>query len=658
MSGSQGAFLNALDPLSGMTNPFEFSNQVSQARKNALDVQNLQGQQAWGNALLKNTDANGNVDYQGAARDAAAAGGPAAAMAARSALGDMATQRTQQINNAAGMYKTVGIGTMSLAKDPSDQNVDAVSDNLIASGLPAAQVNAERARLKAMALPDRQTYAVQHGNAALDALHQVIGQTTLQNVGGTVAPVTVNQPTANSTGSATVGPGSIPTTPTPESYMGGAGITYQATQADVDAGTKGPDGKPVHIGQTIVIPGAEVYRRMGIPVPPGLGGGGGVTDSDGKPVSPTNPPRLLKVPSQTTAPSPPAATTASPLPIPPVPPTVVPPPSTATTAPPVAAPVPAAPAALPAPPGAVWNPNNPVGTSTVVPSAPLLPVGPRASLQGGVPVASATNALQPNVGEPGPSSALVPGDVNAIQAGMDRARATPAAGTQSAFNSIAVGPGSEEAVGYKASADKLAADDLAATNFQQTQFPYVQALKNYGEGTKTGPTTDFWNQVAGSIRTPLAKIGINVGALSDTTTRVDALGKWLASIQSGNPISAKSDAELAQVLKGSASTHINEVAGEDMVKAGYGLMTMQNVLNREWHNNPQMQQQYGTYLNYLGDMNSKVDPRAFIVDNMNDAQKQRLQAQLKNGTEADAARYNASRALLQRNAQSGSQAVP
>jgi hypothetical protein len=57
-------------------------------------------------------------------------------------------------------------------------------------------------------------------------------------------------------------------------------------------------------------------------------------------------------------------------------------------------------------------------------------------------------------------------------------------------------------------------------------------------------------------------------------------------------------------------------------------------------------------------MNNKVDPRAFIVDNMNDAQKQRLQAQLKNGTEADAARYNASRALLQRNAQSGSQAVP
>ena len=28
MSGSQGAFLNALDPLSGMTNPFEFSNPV------------------------------------------------------------------------------------------------------------------------------------------------------------------------------------------------------------------------------------------------------------------------------------------------------------------------------------------------------------------------------------------------------------------------------------------------------------------------------------------------------------------------------------------------------------------------------------------------------------------------------------------------------
>jgi hypothetical protein len=268
-----------------------------------------------------------------------------------------------------------------------------------------------------------------------------------------------------------------------------------------------------------------------------------------------------------------------------------------------------------------------------------------------VPVASANPLQVPTVGAPGPPSPLVPGDVNAIMAGRNLARGTPSGGTQTAFNTIATGPGTEEAAGYKTSADKLAADDLAATEWQSTKLPYVEALKNYGEGTKTGPTTDFWNQVAGTIRTPLAKIGVNIGPLADTTERVDALGKWLASIQSTNPVSAKSDAELAQVLKGSASTHINEVAGEDMVKAGFTLRRMGAALNNDWHNNPALQTQYGTYLRYLGDMNNKIDPRAFSTDMLNDAQKARLRSSLQNGSEADAARFEASLALARRSRQ-------
>jgi hypothetical protein len=269
--------------------------------------------------------------------------------------------------------------------------------------------------------------------------------------------------------------------------------------------------------------------------------------------------------------------------------------------------------------------------------------------------------MVPATGTPGAPNPLVPGDVAAIQAGMAQARDAPRPATQTAWNTIPLGAGAEETQSNKASADKLAADRLEATEFQNTQFPYIQALRNYGEGTKTGPGTDFWNQVAGTIRTPLAKLGVNIGPLADTTERVDALGKWLANIQSGSPLSAKSDAMLAQTLKGSASTHINEVAGEDQVKAGLMLKRMKQAALNEWDGNPAVRQQYGTYLNFSRQYNNTVDPRAFGVDMYNPAQLARLRAQLQSGSEEDAKRFQDTLNMARRNGMiggAGTRAMP
>ncbi len=592
------------------------------------------------------------------------------------AAGAQANAGTAQLGYAAAGMKLMGQSAMTVAKDPSDDNVNASFDNLKAHGYPADRVESERARWLAMSPAERQNNAFRIGLQSLDQLHQVIGQTTGVDTGGQFQPVTITQPGVRTPGGLAVGPGAANITPTPGEALQG-GYHYPATQADVDA------GRAKTVGQDIYIPGAEVYRRAGLPVPPGLqgsgsGGGGSVVDNSGKPVSPANPPRLLNVPNQP-APAAPSlgsyqgtgtGTAADTVPIYQPPAGTPPAPANPTSA--VAAAVAAAkasgkPVPVPGGNGLVANPDGSVGTpggggiSGAPAGSPLPANAPRAALEGGVPVASANPLQVPTVGAPGPPSPLVPGDVNAIMAGIAKARGTPSGGTRTAFNTIAAGPGTEEAQGYKTSADKLSADSLAAADFQRTQFPYVQALKNYGEGTKTGPTTDFWNQVAGTIRTPLAKIGINVGPLSDTTERVDSLGKWLASIQSNNPVSAKSDAELAQVLKGSASTHINEVAGEDMVKAGLALQRMQVAAVREWQNNPAMQAQHGTYLRFLSAYNQNTDPRAFSVDTLNPAQIARLRSQIQNGSEADAARFEASLVLAKRNgliSGAGSQAMP
>jgi hypothetical protein len=563
--------------------------------------------------------------------------------------------KTDQAQMQTGAMRSAMVASqaMTVARDGSDANLAASFANLRASGaFPPQLVDQEYARWKAMSPEERQDNAVRVGLVHLDQLHQVVGQTSLINKGGQMVPGTLTQPTGRGPGNLQIGQGSADITPTPGEVLGQPGQTYPASQADVDA------GRASSVGQMIVVPGYEIYRRSGAPLPPGLGGGGGgngpavVHDSSGKAVSPANPPRLLNVPGQAPSAPPPAAPPAAPATTPNAASDAAS--DAASSAPSVVAPAPVG-STLPGAPVTIPQPAGP----SVAPSS-AFPKG--AALQGGAQVASDNALMVPATGTPGAPNPLVAGDVAAIQAGMAQARGAPRpAGTQAAWNTIPLGAGSEETQSNKASADKLAADRLEATEFQSTQFPYVQALKNYGEGTKTGPTTEFWNQVAGTIRTPLAKLGMNIGPLADTTERVDALGKWLANIQSGSPISAKSDAMLAQTLKGSASTHINEVAGEDQVKAGLTLKRMKQAALNEWDSNPSVQRQYGTYLNFARQYNNTVDPRAFGVDMYNPAQIARLRAQLQSGSEEDAKRFQDTLNMARRNGMiggAGTRAMP
>jgi hypothetical protein len=629
-------------------NPLAAFNSAATAAGNVYDLRAKQAQQAIGDLLQQSTDENGNVDYPKFHRLAAQAG-PVVQMGMIGALKDTSNLRSQQISNTAGHMALLGTASMTVANNPSDANVHAVFDNLAANGMPKDGVERERARWLAMSEDERRQNAYRVGLTNLTGLQRVLGQTTMTNIGGENVATTVMQPSPGQPGGSVVqGRGSVATTLSPEAALA-MGIVYPATQADVDA------GRATEIGADVRMSGPKVLEmfQLGRLLPPnarlatppgggGGGGGGGVVTPDGKPVGPTNPPRLLVVPNA--------------LPVPPIPPAAPPAPTGAAVAPAVpAAPVVTPPA--PAPPVVAPAP-------AVAPPPPLPPNAPRADLGGGVPVASANPLAAPALGPASPPSPLVPGDVAAIMRGMDRARGVSTSGPQVAeAGSFSTGPGAESGVMNKAAADRLAADTQRSSTFQATQFPFVQALKNYGEGTVTGPSTEFWNSVGGYIRTPLAKIGINIGPLDDNTQRVDGLRKWLANIQSSNPVSAKSDAMLAQTLHGSASTTINETTGADMVKAGLALERMGVVLNRQWlAMSPQDKAQYGgNYLRYLADANNRPDPRAFGVDLFNPHQMARLRESLKAGGEDNARLFEESLALARRNGAiggAGSQAMP
>jgi hypothetical protein len=637
----QSNLLNLLSS-ANVANPLGAIQAGQQAAGTYYDVKQKQANVAWGNALQQATDENGNVDL--AKAQSIASKDPMAAAGMQTALANNATMRGQQIQQTGQLYNMLGEGAGSLLNDPSDQNIASIRARFQNLGMPAGAL-AELDRIQAIPdLNQRKTEAFNH-------LRTIMGAQYNLAVGGYPVPAQTQMPQGLVT--TTTAPPS-PYAPTSTTQVGGVPSTMSPSEAANLPTFQYTDAS----GKATVVPGADVLKLYGygvllppgaqghVDLPPGWkqvsggggagsGGGGGVRNSDGTVASPAQPPRLLNVPGQSGGggggPTPAAPTSGPPAP-----------PGGSSTGPYTG--------------GGIGTVLNPGGAPAPAPAAPA----PRSDLGGGVPVAS-TNALAPNVGPASPPSSAVPGDVNAILAGMNRTRGTPVTGPQTAA-AYTFGPSAEEVQGYKTSAEKLSGDRLAAANFQSTQFPYVQALQNYGEGTKTGPTSDFWNQVAGTIRTPLAKIGINIGSLDDNTQRQDALGKWLANIQSGNPMSAKSDAELAQVLKGSASTHINETTGADMVKAGLALQRMNVAATREWDQmSPQQQAQYGTYLRFLGNYNSTVDPRAFSVDTLNPAQKQRLAAQIKSGSEADAQRFESSLALARRNGMvggAGSAAMP
>jgi hypothetical protein len=236
-------------------------------------------------------------------------------------------------------------------------------------------------------------------------------------------------------------------------------------------------------------------------------------------------------------------------------------------------------------------------------------------------------------------------------AGMDQARAASRGGSaQVAGASFTLGgPGYEEKATSEASAARLAADRLAAADYHATQFPYVQALKEYGAGMKTGAGSDFWTSLGSYVRTPFAKLGVEVNSLNDAVQRAESLKKWLANIQTSNQSASRSDAALAQVLHGSASTSINDLSGEDMVKAGFALNRMKVAGSQAWDvMTPQEQAQHGNYLKFLGKYSSTLDPRAFAIDMYNPNQIKNLREQLRTGGEENARRFEESLTMARR----------
>jgi hypothetical protein len=285
-----------------VVNPVNALSTAASAAQSIYGVREKQAQQAWGEVLQQATDANGNVDYPLAQRLASER--PEAAMGMQTALKDTSQLRTSQIANSANHMKLLGTAAMTIARNSSDANVDAVFDNLAANGVPDGEVARERARWKAMSPDERADNAYRVGLSNLEQLHQVLGTTTPTNVGPVVVPVTTVPAAPGRPATTTVGGGGVTLGLTPGEQAGKVewttpdGIVHQGTSDQYRAAT---GQEPPTGGKQVPIPGAIPANPN---VPPGTQPGR---------VEPTNP--ALRNPNTVTpapAPAPaPAATPAS-----------------------------------------------------------------------------------------------------------------------------------------------------------------------------------------------------------------------------------------------------------------------------------------------------------------------------------------------------------
>jgi hypothetical protein len=504
---------------------------------------------------------------------------------------------------------------LSLAVDPSDGNLKSVRDELIANGAPSDQVEAEYQRVKLMSPDERVRHA--HRLAA-GGLEHFTGGVSVGNTGSQFVPLRLTGPQAPGYGAPTPtltqGVGSVDQTISP-SQAGDIVYTYEASADDVAA------KRATSVGQKIPVTRYEMLTGTGAGalVPPAVrqqqlqllqpsGGGAGVVNQDGTPVT-VKPPRLLNT-------TPPA-----PLPVPPIPPANPPPVVTPTA---------------PAPAVSGPGPSVPISSPSVPPAQP--PPGPTRSrhgdlLSGGVQTASANALDVPVTGPAAPPSPLVPGDVNAILAGMAGAQNARLPGTQVA-GAGAYGRGEAEQVTAKLSQDRLLADSTIQSEYAKNILPYTQSLHLYGRGMTTAPGADFLNDMKGRAGGVLRSLGI--ATPFDSTKQYDELHKWLTQLVTSTPGAAGSDQHLAATLAGNANTGIHELAGEDMVKVGAALMRMNASVRSEWDTmGPAGQAKYGGYYaNYLRDVNKTLDIRAFAEDLYNPHQAKSLYDDLKSHDKA------------------------
>jgi hypothetical protein len=171
-----------------------------------------------------------------------------------------------------------------------------------------------------------------------------------------------------------------------------------------------------------------------------------------------------------------------------------------------------------------------------------------------------------------------------------------------------------------ASAGALSDAQTKAASFSTRQYQAktaLGALQQLGP-TGTGPGTEGRNALVSYAQS------LGFTAPSDKVQAYDEATKYLTQAAMSQPGASGSDSRLATALTGNASTHISNLAAQDVVRANIALDRQNQAAVLAFNQQPPADRTPDKWQTFATNWSSKVDPRAYAFDLMSPAQRTKL----------------------------------
>lgn len=179
----------------------------------------------------------------------------------------------------------------------------------------------------------------------------------------------------------------------------------------------------------------------------------------------------------------------------------------------------------------------------------------------------------------------------------------------------ALPPGVAEAMQRSAASYQALLDDVGGPNGAATRiFQLGKALSGL-QGSNTGPGTEWQNDLQSFIVANAPSLGVQLGIDPAKVANYDEANKYLtayASAQAG-AIGPNTNQSLSTFLSANASTHISELASQDVTKAALALERMKLAEAYVFNQSGGLP---GEFSSFSVDWNRNADPRAYAIDLM------------------------------------------
>lgn len=262
--------------------------------------------------------------------------------------------------------------------------------------------------------------------------------------------------------------------------------------------------------------------------------------------------------------------------------------------------------------------NNQPGTLPLgaMPGSPGVPLGGGPAMPV-PPVPPPSGAPLPRPGMVVPPQINIPSPINPPRLGgavQPSQGGAPAPVNPPGFVATSPIPGTQQNI--DAAGQRFAADSEALTQFPQRVQPLLEALK-VAPNSRTGPGSAQTNEIAAFLQSR----GIQAPAADmNQTAAYDLLTKNLQRYANSLPQAQSSDAGLAAAISGNPHATMTSLGLHDALVQTLALERMQAALRKNYTGAPNGP----AYQAYLQDQSTKIDPRAFVNDELGQAGRARV----------------------------------